>query len=104
MKNIGKSGLALSVMVLAGSLVVGATSADAGCMRKAAQATAESAQSAKWFAMETMVQSVGWELWPAFLANGSVPGYSVSNKKSKCVTAAGGIGVTCKSQATFCKK
>jgi len=102
MKRVRTNGIAISVLALAGCVTLGIGSANAGCVNKAAQATAESAASAKWFAMETMVQSVSWGLWPAYLADGSVPGYSVRNKRYKC--SSDGIAVTCKGQATFCSK
>lgn len=75
--------------------------ANAACVTKAAEATSTSAESAKWFALETMVQAVSWSLWPSFVATGDVPGYTVKNQKYKCTE--GGIGVTCRGQATFCK-
>ncbi|HML27366.1 MAG TPA: hypothetical protein PKE16_00725 [Hyphomicrobium sp.] len=80
---------------------VGAGAANAGCVTKGAVATSTSADSARWFAMETMVQNVSWGLWPGFLANGQVEGYKVVNKKYSC-SPNGGM-VTCHSRATFCK-
>jgi len=73
----------------------------AKCVKKAAEATSGSAESAKWFALETMVQSVSWGLWPGFLANGKVEGYVIRSQKYKCT---GTGSVTCRGQATFCKK
>ena len=83
------------------ALTFAATTAHAGCVTKAAQATAGTEQSAKWFALETMVQSVSWGLWPSFVATGDVPGYTVKNKKYRCTSS--GVSVTCRGQATFCK-
>lgn len=80
---------------------LGAGAANAGCMTKGAVATSTSASSAKWFAMETMVQNVSWGLWPGFLANGQVSGYKVVNKRYRC-SPSGGM-VTCHGRATFCK-
>lgn len=71
------------------------------CVTKAAEATSGTEASAKWFALETMVQSVSWSLWPAFLQNGSVPGYKITSQKYRCTKSAG--GVSCRGQATFCK-
>jgi hypothetical protein len=80
---------------------LGASVAYAGCVTKGAVATSTSADSAKWYALETMVQSVSWGLWPGFLANGQVEGYKVVNKQYRCKPD-GGM-VTCHGRATFCK-
>ena len=73
--------------------------AQAKCLKKAAVATSGSEESAKWFALETMVQSVSWGLWPSFVANGSTPGWKITKQRYKCE---GKGAVTCKGQATFC--
>ena len=75
--------------------------AQAQCVTKGANATAGSEASAKWFVMETMVQSVSWGLWPSYLANGTVPGYKITNQRYQCSPSAG--GVFCRGRATFCK-
>lgn len=80
----------------------GAGAANAQCVNKGAVATSGSASSAKWFALETMVQSVSWGLWPGFLANGKVEGYTVKNERYRCRPDGGQI--TCHGRATFCKK
>jgi hypothetical protein len=86
----------------AAAVSLGAGAANAGCMTKAAVATSTSADSARWFAMETMVQNVSWGLWPGFVATGDVAGYKVVNKRYSC-SPAGGM-VTCHGRATFCAK
>jgi hypothetical protein len=86
----------------AAALTLGAGAANAGCVSKAAVATSTSADSARWFAMETMVQNVSWGLWPGFVATGDVAGYRVVNKRYRC-SPAGGM-VTCHGRATFCTK
>jgi hypothetical protein len=92
----------LLIATLTAAIVcLGAASANAGCVTKGAVATSTSAESAKWYALETMVQSVSWGLWPGFLANGQVEGYKVINKKYRC-SPSGGM-VTCHGRATFCK-
>jgi hypothetical protein len=88
---------ALSAVVVS----LGSGAASAGCITKGAVATSTSADSAKWYALETMVQSVSWGLWPGFLANGQVEGYKVLNKQYRCKPD-GGM-VTCHGRATFCK-
>ena len=88
-------------IALAAGMALAAGQAQAECVTKGAKATAGSADSAKWYVMETMVQSVSWGLWPAYLANGSVPGYTIKDQKYQCANDAG--GVTCRGRATFCK-
>lgn len=88
-------------LVTAAILAASASAASASCVTKGAVATAESEKSAKWYALETMVQAVSWGLWPSFLANGSVPGYRITNERYTCKPDAG--GVTCRGRATFCK-
>jgi len=83
-------------------LALGAPVAQAECVKKGAVATSGSAESAKWFALETMVQSVSWGLWPGFLANGKVAGYNIVNEKYSCKPDGG--QVTCRGTATFCKQ
>lgn len=96
-KNLVISGALTGLMVLSMSV-----SASAGCVSKSATATAPTQDSAKWFAMETMVQAVSWGLWPGWVATGDVAGYKVSKEKYKCST--GIDGVTCISWARFCTK
>jgi hypothetical protein len=94
--------LLVGAIAAAAVVSVGAATANAACETKGAVATSTSADSAKWFAMETMVQSVSWGLWPGFVANGDVAGYKVVNKRYSC-TPSGGM-VTCHGRATFCAK
>jgi hypothetical protein len=89
-----------AALLAAASLLTGQANA-ASCVTKAAEATSTSEDSAKWFALETMVQAVSWGLWPSFVATGDVPGYKIKDQKYKC--SKGGMGVTCRGQATFCK-
>ena len=90
-----------TLALVAGFAVLGlATSAQAKCLNKAAIASSGDAKSAKWFALETMVQSVSWGIWPAFVANGSTPGYRITKQRYQC--EGGGVSVTCKGWATFC--
>lgn len=86
--------------VAAGIFVLGASAASAGCVNKGAVATSDSEKSAKWYAMETMVQAVSWGLWPGWLSNGKVEGYKVTNERYRCNKESG--GVTCHGRATFC--
>ncbi len=88
-------------VALAVPLFFAAGAAQAQCVTKGANATAGSADSAKWFVMETMVQAVSWGLWPGWLSNGKVAGYSVKSEKYDCKPD--GSQVTCRGRATFCK-
>jgi len=84
-------------IVLMGSAIT----AQAECLNKAAVATAGSEKDAKWYVLETMVQSVSWGLWPSFLADGTTPGWRIAKQHYRC--KAEGVGVTCRGQATFCE-
>lgn len=94
-----------SIMALAASaalLAAGASGALAkDCVTKSAVATSGTADSAKWFALETTVQAVSWGLWPGFVSTNKVEGYNVSDRYS-CKPDGG--QVTCHVTATFCKK
>jgi hypothetical protein len=92
--------IAIAAAALAATLTLTATTASAGCVTKGAVATSGSADQAKWFAKETMVQGVSWGLWPGFLANGKVEGYAVKNERYVCKPDGG--QVTCHGSATFC--
>jgi len=93
----------LAAATVAVSLVVGVTGANAAgaCITKAAEATSSSADSAKWFAIETMVQSISWGLWPGYVSNSKVEGYDITKQQFQCT---GSGSVTCRGNATFCKK
>lgn len=90
----------LSAAALGVAVALAASTAQAECVSRAANATAGSAESAKWYVMETMVQAVSWGLWPGWLSNGKVAGYSVSNEKYTCKPDGG--QVFCRGSATFC--
>ncbi|MEQ1716938.1 MAG: hypothetical protein ABL907_13280 [Hyphomicrobium sp.] len=94
--------LSIASLSLAAFMALGAASASAGCVNKGSVATAGSAKDAKWYAMETMVQAVSWSLWPGWLQNGKVAGYSISNERYRCNPEGG--QVTCHGRATFCTK
>ncbi len=93
---------AFRIAIWCSALAFSVTAAEAACVTKAAVATAESEKSAKWYALETMIQSVSWGLWPGFLANGKVEGYNITNERYSCKSE--GAGTTCRGQATFCQK
>lgn len=94
MRRLHMAGLAFA------ALIISASAASAGCVTKGAIATAGSDKDAKWFVMETMVQSVSWGLWPGWLSTGKVDGYKVSGERYSCKPD--GVQVTCRGRATFC--
>ena len=96
--------LAMSALVAGGAPE--ATAAGKGtCLNKAASGTNTTVDGAKFQAWEAVLQATDWGMWSAFMASGAgigvAPGYKVSNLKSNC--GKGGIGYTCKIQATLCK-
>jgi hypothetical protein len=94
----------IAATALAAALFVGVPDAFAAksCVTKGAIATSGTVDSAKWYALETMVQSVSWSLWPGYVATSKVDGYNVINEKYSCKPD-GGL-TTCRGSATFCKK
>lgn len=89
-------------LLVFGLLLAVPAAAEASCVKKAARATAGSESSAKWFAMETIVQQVSWGLWPGWVVTGELPGYTVKKKFYKCKPE--GSLYNCFAQATICKK
>ena len=75
------------------------------CVNKAASGTNSTQDGARFQAWEAVLQATDWGSWSTFMASGAkigvAPGYKVSNVKSSC--AKGGIGYSCKMQATLCK-
>ena len=92
----------VTLATAAAILAVGTLTATAGeCVKKAAVATAATADQAKWYALETTVQAVSWSLWPGYVSTSKVEGYNVKDSY-KCNPDGG--QVTCHVVATFCKK
>ena len=98
MKTILLASVALTAVSALGASPAAAAGA---CVTKYAVATSGSADSAKWFALETTVQLVSWGLWPGFVATNKVEGYNV---KDKYTCKPDGGAVTCNVAATFCPK
>ena len=97
-----------AALLLAGS--VGAADAKSGkssgaCVDKAASGTSTSKDGAMFQAWEAVLQATDWGSWASFMAGpakiGTAPGYKVSHVRSRC--GKGGIGYSCKMQATLCK-
>ena len=99
-RNVLIAGLAAAGFVLAT-----AGGASAACVNKAASGTNTTQDGAKFQAWEAVLQATDWGSWASFMASGkgpgSAPGYKVSNVRSSC--SKGGLGYTCKMQATLCK-
>ena len=75
------------------------------CVNKAASGTNTTKDGAMFQAWEAVLQATDWGSWATFMGSGAkvgtAPGYKVSNVKSRC--GKGGIGFSCKIQATLCK-
>lgn len=98
----------LTTIAAAASAIVvfaSAGSASAQCVNKAGEGTGNSKDSAMFQAYEAVLQATDWGMWSVWMASsqkvGVAPGYTVSKLSSKC--APGGIGQTCRVQATLCK-
>ena len=114
-KGFAVAGLAVAVWagsaVAMGSAHEAAAAGKAGakgggtCLNKAASGTNTTVDGAKFQAWEAVLQATDWGMWSTFMASGAgigtAPGYKVSNVKSSC--AKGGIGYSCKMQATLCR-
>jgi hypothetical protein len=76
-----------------------------GCINKAGEGTNTTEDGAKFQAYEAILQATDWGMWAAWMASsqkvGTAPGYNVKNVKSKC--SKGGLGYSCRVQATLCK-
>ena len=90
-----------AAFAMGAAIMFSASAANAACKTYAAKATSNSAESAKWYVMETNVQQLSWGLWPGWVATGKVAGYRVKNQRYICKKNGG--SVTCKGRATFCK-
>ena len=104
MKNFRNS--ALAILAAASIVGLGMPESDAAsCVNKAASGTNSTQDGAKFQAWEAVLQATDWGSWASFMSSGSkigtAPGYKVSNVRSSC--AKGGIGYSCKMQATLCK-
>src|SRR5450631_2728178 len=101
LKGVAPMRIAKPFTIAVLALGVAAPAAGAACLTKGAVATSATEASAKWFAMETMVQAVDWGLWPGYVATSKVAGYRISGERYVCHGGVG--GVTCQARATFCK-
>lgn len=86
--------------------LAGASGASAQqCVNKAGEGTGGSKDAAMFQAYEAVLQATSWPMWSQWMASsqkiGVAPGYTVSRLSSKC--AAGGLGQTCRVQATLCR-
>src|SRR3990170_181943 len=86
--------------------VVGADAAfaakSAACVMRSAGGTGPSQKTAKFQVYEVLLQDTGWDVWAAWMANGTTPGDKVKPVKYNCIKGTG-LGVTCHGQTTICK-
>lgn len=100
-------GFAVGGLMIAAPEMAAAQSKKAAktCVNKAGEGTGGSPDAAKFQAWEAVLQATDWGSWAAFMSSGSkigtAPGYAVSKVGTKC--RAGGLGTTCRMQATLCK-
>lgn len=99
-------GLSVALLGLGLALSLPAAAKNAGnCVNKAASGTNTTKDGAMFQAWEAVLQATDWGSWASFMAGsgkiGTAPGYKVSNVTSRC--GAGGLGYSCKIQATLCK-
>ena len=75
------------------------------CVNKAGEGTNTTREGAQFQAYEAILQATDWGMWSVWMATsqkvGTAPGYKVSNMKTSCT--AGGLGQSCRVQATLCK-
>ena len=95
-----------AIAIAAAAMVAGAAGANAqSCVNKAGEGTGNSKDAAMFQAYEAVLQATDWGMWSQWMASsqkvGVAPGYKVSKLSSKC--QAGGIGQTCRVQATLCR-
>ncbi len=91
--------------IAAAALFAVTSGASAQCVNKAGEGTGGNKDSAMFQAYEAILQATSWPMWSQWMASsqkvGVAPGYTVSKLSSKCT--AGGMGQTCRVQATLCK-
>lgn len=95
------------VTIAAAALFAAASGASAqSCVNKAGEGTGGNKDSAMFQAYEAILQATSWPMWSQWMATsqkvGVAPGYTVSKLSSKC--SPGGLGQTCRVQATLCAK
>ena len=98
--------LSFAAVAMVAAFVVGASGASAqSCVNKAGEGTGGSKDSAMFQAYEAVLQATDWGMWSVWMATsqkvGVAPGYKVSKLSSSCKP--GGLGLTCRVQATLCK-
>jgi len=97
MRNVTVAAIAVA------GLAFSAVSADAkSCFRKGAIGEAGSKAGAQFQVDEALLQAVDWGAWAAWMASGSTPGYTFGPRSYSCKQG-GGLGWTCRGQATICK-
>ena len=96
----------ITIAAAAVAVIAAASGASAAsCVNKAGQGTGGTKDSAVFQGYEAVLQATDWGMWSQWMASGAkvgvAPGYKVSNFKTACQP--GGLGQTCRVQATLCK-
>jgi hypothetical protein len=94
--------LILSVLALAGVVLVAAPAEARSCFKKAAIGDAISEDSAKFQVDEALLQATDWGAWATWMASGTTPGYSFGRRSYRCKPG-GALGWECHGSATLCK-
>ncbi len=101
MSKIKAAAIALSVS----GMMAFASGASAQCVNKAGEGTGGNKDDAMFQAYEAVLQATSWPMWSQWMASskkiGVAPGYTVSKLSSRCTP--GGLGQTCRVQATLCR-
>jgi hypothetical protein len=92
------SGFTAALFVASGD----AQAARASCSLKSAHGTGISENNAKFQVYEELLKAADWNVWAAWMVDGSTPGYAVKPVKYVCRTGSG-LGVTCTGRARICK-
>ncbi len=91
--------LAVSSVATAGAKAHGVGSR---CSISSADGTGVSAKAAKFQVYESLLQATDWNVWAAWIADGSTPGYAIKPVKYVCIKGSG-LGVACRGKTTICK-
>lgn len=95
-----------ALAIATGFMLAGTAGASAQCVNKAGEGTGGNKDAAMFQAYEAILQATNWGMWMQWMGSsqkiGVAPGYTVSKLSSKC--SAGGLGQTCRVQATLCKR
>lgn len=92
----------VAVAAASGLALAGAPALAKTCVKKGAIGEATSQDGAKFQVDEALLQAVDWGAWAAWMSTGNTPGYTFGPRTYRC-SQSGGLGWTCRGQATICK-